>query len=208
MRILLVDDHALVREGLKKFLSTEPDLEIYEADGGEAAIRQAAAVTPDVILMDLMMPGMDGIEATRRCLEVSPGSRVIVLTSHPEDEKVLPAIRAGATSYLLKDVSAEELAQAIRRAAEGRPTFHPLAASKMMDAVKEPSPARSEAEELTPRELEVLRLVGQGMSNREIAETLFIGERTVKTHISNLLSKLDLPDRTNLAIYALRHGIK
>lgn len=208
IRLMLVDDHKMVREGLKLYLSTEPDIEVVgEADSGEAAGLLAARLTPDVILMDLMMPGADGIEGTRRCLAVSPHSRVIVLTSMPDDERVMPAIRAGALSYILKDVSADELAAAIRNAAAGRPTLHPMAASRMMQELSAPGKARSAVDEISPREMEVLQLIGKGLSNKEIGERLFIGERTVKTHVSHLLEKLQMQDRTQLAIYAVQNKL-
>lgn len=208
MRILIVDDHPLVRVGLRNFLSTEPDFELFEAVDGPDALKQASALQPDVILMDLVMPGMDGVTATAQCLEASPRSKVIILTSVPDDTRVLPAIRAGALSYLLKDVLADDLVKAIRDAAAGKASFHPLAADRMVRALQGDEPPVPGADALTPREMEVLSCIGQGMSNKEIAHALGIGERTVKTHVSNLLAKLDCPDRTNLAIYAWRHGLE
>lgn len=207
IRILIVDDHALVRAGLKKFLSTEPDFEVLEAANGEDAVILSGEHRPDVILMDLMLPGIDGVEATKRCLEAHPEAKVIILTSLPDDDKVLPAIRAGALSYLLKDVSPEELIDAVRDAARGKATFHPVAAQRMMQAVQNPPAPAGEYEALTPRELEVLACVGRGMENKEIAEELGITERTVKAHVTNLLAKLDCPNRVSLAIYAVRNGI-
>lgn len=207
IRILIVDDHALVREGLKKFLATEPDFAVFEAADGEEAVTQTEAHRPDVILMDLMMPGIDGVEATGRCLNAHPGAKVVILTSLPDADKVLPAIRAGALSYLLKDVSPDELINAVRKAASGQPTFHPVAAQRMMQAVQNPEAPSGEYEALTPREIEVLTCVGRGLENREIAERLNITERTVKAHITNLLAKLDCPNRVSLAIYALRNEI-
>lgn len=207
IRILIVDDHRLVREGLKKFLATEADFEVYEAASGEEAVTQTEDRRPDVILMDLMMPGIDGVEATKRCLAVCPEAKVIILTSLPDDEHVVPAIRAGALSYLLKDVSPDELVKAVREAAQGKPTFHPVAAQRMMQAVQDPEPPAGQYEALTPRELEVLECVGRGLENREIAELLGITERTVKAHVTNLLAKLDCPNRVSLAIYAVRNGL-
>jgi NarL family two-component system response regulator LiaR len=208
IRLMLVDDHKMVREGLKMYLSTEDDIEVVgEAADGAAGAKLAAELKPDVILMDLVMPGTDGIEGTRLCREASPGSRVIALTSMPDDELVMPAIRAGALSYLLKDVSAEELAQAIRSAAAGKPTLHPMAASRMMQELSAPPKPKSGVDEISPREMEVLQLIGTGHSNKEIGEKLFIGERTVKTHVSHLLEKLQLQDRTQLAIYAVQNKL-
>lgn len=206
--MLLVDDHQLVREGLTKYLETEEDIEIVgQAADGATAERMAATLRPDVILMDLMLPDFNGIEATRRCLVAHPACRVIILTSMPDDEHVVPALQAGALSYLLKDVAAEELAAAIRQAHQGQPTLHPLAATRIMRAVTAPATPAGPVDDITPREMEVLKLIGQGLSNKAIAERLFISERTVKTHVSNLLQKLDLDDRTNLAIYAIRQGL-
>lgn len=208
IRLLLVDDHKMVREGLKAYLSLDAEIEVVgEAGNGGEAAELAATLQPDVILMDLMMPQIDGIEGTRLCLQASPNAKVIILTSMPDDERVMPAIRAGALSYLLKDVAAEELADAIRNAARGTPTLHPMAASRMMQELhgrpRQPNPV----DEISPREMEVLKLIGKGMSNREIGQTLFIGERTVKTHVSHLLEKLSLNDRTQLAIYALQNRL-
>jgi two-component system, NarL family, response regulator LiaR len=208
IRLMLVDDHKMVREGLKLYLSTEDDIEVVgeAADGADAA-KLATALKPDVILMDLVMPGTDGIEGTKLCREASPTSRVVALTSMPDDERVVPAIRAGALSYLLKDVSAEELAAAIRNAAGGRPTLHPMAAARMMQELSAPPKGKSGVDEISPREMEVLQLIGRGRSNKEIGEKLFIGERTVKTHVSHLLEKLQLQDRTQLAIYAVQNKL-
>lgn len=205
---MLVDDHKMVREGLKIYLSTESDIEVVgEAENGAEAAKLAAQLTPDVILMDLMMPVADGIEGTRLCTAASPGSRVIVLTSMPDDERVVPALRAGALSYILKDIGADELVTAIRNAAAGKPTLHPMAASRMMQELNAPPKQRSAVDEISPREMEVLQQIGKGMSNKEIGEKLFIGERTVKTHVSHLLEKLQLQDRTQLAIYAVQNKL-
>lgn len=208
IRIMLVDDHKMVREGLKIYLATEEDIQVVgEAENGAAAAELAASLKPDVILMDLMMPGVDGVEGTRRCLASSPQSRIIVLTSMPDDDQVVPAIKAGALSYILKDVSADELAQAIRSAAAGKPTLHPMAAARMMQELNGPPKAKTGLDEISPRELEVLQLIARGHSNKEIGEKLFIGERTVKTHVSHLLEKLQLQDRTQLAIYAVQNKV-
>jgi len=208
IRLLIVDDHKMVREGLKIYLSTEPEIVVVgEAENGEEAAKMTAELKPDVILMDLMMPGVDGIEGTKRCLAAHPGAKVIVLTSMPDDELVVPAIRAGALSYVLKDIAAEELAETIKKAVSGQPTLHPIAAQRMMQELTAPPRPQAGVDEITPREMEVLRLIAQGLSNKEIGERLFIGERTVKTHVSHLLEKLHLQDRTQLAIYALQNKL-
>ncbi len=208
IRVMLVDDHGMVREGLKLYLETEEDIEVVgeAADGNEAADK-AAQLKPDVILMDLIMPGVDGVEGTQLCLAASPESKVIVLTSKAEDDLVVPAARAGAFSYLLKDLSAEYLAQAIRAAATGKPTLHPLAAARMLREVSGSEKETSKHEQISPRELDVLKLIARGMGNREIGESLYISERTVKTHVTHLLEKLNLRDRTQLAIYALQNRL-
>lgn len=209
IRVLLVDDHGMVREGLKIYLETEKDIKVVgEAADGAAAAAMAAELKPDVILMDLVMPGVDGVEGTKRCLAAGPCSKVVVLTSKPDDELVLPAIRAGALSYLLKDISAAELSTAIRCAAAGNPTLHPMAAARMMQELNNP-PRQSAAGsgEISPREMDVLELIGKGLTNREIGARLFIAERTVKSHVTHLLEKLTLRDRTQLAIYAIQNKI-
>lgn len=213
--IILVDDHAIVREGLRTYLGTEPDIDVVgEASNGREAVRLAEEVVPDVALVDLVMPDpspgpagpMDGIAAIRELKRVSPHTQVIVLTSYTEDEKIFPAVRAGALSYLLKDVSAEDLARAIRAASRGEATLHPQVAARLMSEVGGKK-RESGVDALTNRELEVLTLIARGMSNREIAKTLVIAEKTVKSHVSNILSKLHLADRTQAAIYALRQHI-
>ena len=213
--IILVDDHAVVREGLRTYLGPEPDIDVVgEASNGREAVRLAEEVVPDVALVDLVMPDpspgpagpMDGIAAIRELKRVSPHTQVIVLTSYTEDEKIFPAVRAGALSYLLKDVSAEDLARAIRAASRGEATLHPQVAARLMSEVGGKK-RESGVDALTNRELEVLTLIARGMSNREIAETLVIAEKTVKSHVSNILSKLHLADRTQAAIYALRQHI-
>lgn len=209
IRLILVDDHHMVRMGLKAYLSTLPDIRVVgEAGTGEEAVRLAAELSPDVILMDLLMPGMDGVEATRQIKQISPGTQVIVLTSYHEDEHIFPAIRAGALSYVLKDIDPDDLASAIRRANAGEAVMNPRVATRV---VKELHGQREEAvnafSELTNREMDVLRQIAAGKSNKEIASALVISEKTVKTHITNILSKLHLSDRTQAAIFAWHEGI-
>lgn len=206
--VMLVDDHGMVREGLKYYLETEEDITVIgEAENGREAAEKAAEFKPDVILMDLMMPFSDGVEGTKLCLKASPETKVIILTSKPEDDLVLPAIQAGALSYLLKDISASELAVAIRAAAQGSPTLNPMAASRMMQEVSSGGKGEKDLNKISPREMDVLQLIARGLGNREIAEELFISERTVKTHVTHLLEKLQLRDRTQLAIYALENKL-
>ncbi|HEX5807072.1 MAG TPA: response regulator transcription factor, partial [Anaerolineales bacterium] len=207
--VLLVDDHAMVRQGVRAFLVTQPDLSVVgEAGSGEEAVRLAAHLIPDVILMDLIMPNMDGVETTRRVKQVSPRSQVVVLTSYHEDEHIFPALKAGALSYILKDVSAEELASAVRKAAAGEAVLHPRVAVRV---IKELQGRRAEVinpfTELSERELEVLKLIADGMSNAEMAAKLVLSEKTIKGHVSNILSKLHLADRTQAAVYAWREGV-
>ena len=207
--VLLVDDHAMVRQGVKAFLITQPDLSVVgEAGSGEEAVKLAAQLIPDVILMDLIMPNMDGVEATRRVKQVSPRSQIVVLTSYHEDEHIFPALKAGALSYILKDLSAEELASAVRKAAVGEAVLHPRVAARV---IKELQGRRAESvnpfTELSERELEVLKLIADGMSNAEMATKLVLSEKTIKGHVSNILSKLHLADRTQAAVYAWREGV-
>lgn len=217
IRVLIVDDHAMVRQGLRTFLELQdtPTLPIEvtgEAANGIEAVKLAKQTQPDIVLLDLVMPEMDGLQATPKIIAASPQSRVIILTSFGEEDKVLPAIRAGAQGYLLKDIPPTELVQAVREAYQGKVQLHPEIAKKlMMLAVAREAPTvdrtAPELENgLTDREQDVLQLIADGMNNREIAEKLVISEKTVKTHVSNILSKLNLDDRTQAAIYALRHG--
>ncbi len=209
IKVMLVDDHAIVRQGLRTYLELVDDFEIVgEASNGIIAVERAAALQPDVILMDLVMPDMDGISATKLLKENGSKARIIVLTSFAEDSKVIPAIQAGATSFLLKDVTPGDLCDAVRAAYNGETRLHPSVARKLMDQVI-PQPASHTHERkvtITVREMEVLRLIAAGMSNKQIASKLVISEKTVKTHVSALLSKLDLADRTQLAIYAVKQG--
>jgi NarL family two-component system response regulator LiaR len=209
IKVLIVDDHAIVRQGLRTFLELQKDIQVVgEAEDGREAVEQAGRHRPDVVLLDLVMPHMDGIEATRQILERSPGSRVLILTSFGDDDKVFPAIRAGAQGYLLKDIPPTELVQAVREAHAGKAQLHPDVARKLMAQVaageEKPRPG---PDELTERELEVLRLIAQGLNNQHIARELTISEKTVKTHVSSILAKLGLEDRTQAAIYALKKGL-
>ncbi len=207
--VFIVDDHTVVRQGIRAYLETQPDLAVIgEAGEGTEAVRRAAEVVPDVVLMDLAMPGMDGVEATRRIRTLSPRTQVVVLTSYHEDAHIFPAIKAGAISYLLKDVAPEELAEAIRAAARGEAVLHPRVAARVMAELRG---AREEVPnpftDLTDREMDVLRLIAEGLSNAEIAGRLVISEKTVKGYVSNILSKLHLSDRTQAAVYAWKQGV-
>jgi two-component system, NarL family, response regulator LiaR len=210
IKVLLVDDHKIVRQGVRAYLQTLSDIQVVvEADSGKAALRAVEEHEPDVVLMDLEMPGeLDGIAATRQIRKLRPKTQVIVVTSHHQDEYIFPAVRAGAISYLLKDVEPDELASAIRKAALGEAVLDSRVASRI---VQELQGLRKDDvnpfTELSEREFEVLRLIAAGKSNSEIAGILFIGESTVKTHISNLLKKLHLEDRTQAAVYAWQEGI-
>lgn len=205
IKVLIVDDHEMVRMGLITYLNTEPDIDILgEASNGLDGIKLAEKLQPDVILMDLVMDKMDGIAATKEIKQKFPNVKVIVLTSYIEQDKVFPVIEAGAFSYLLKTSRANEIAQAIREAMKGNSTIEGKVASMMMNRMQK---EHLKHEDLTPRELEVLILIGKGLNNKEIGERLFIGIKTVKTHVSNILSKLAVEDRTQAAIYANKHGL-
>jgi NarL family two-component system response regulator LiaR len=213
--VLIVDDHAMVRQGLRTFLELHGDAAelpiavVGEAANGVQAVELAHQTQPDIILLDLVMPEMDGIRATPRILECSPFSRVIVLTSFGEQDKVVPAIRAGAHGYLLKDIPPDELVHAIREEYLGKVQLHPEVAKKLMSAIAADKEDAAEHLEqgLTEREVEVLQWIAEGCNNHEIAEKLVISEKTVKTHVSSILSKLHVADRTQAAIYALKHGL-
>jgi NarL family two-component system response regulator LiaR len=218
IRVLIVDDHAIVRQGLRTFLELQdggplPIEVVGEAINGLDALDLANRLQPDIVLLDIVMPEMDGIQATSRIIECSPRSRVIILTSFGEEDRVLPAIRAGAQGYLLKDIPPRQLVQAVRDAFLGKVQLHPDVAKKLMAvaaAKNQPitaSSSENSEDNLTEREKEVLSLIAEGRNNREIAEQLVISEKTVKTHVSNILNKLHLDDRTQAAIYALRHGL-
>jgi NarL family two-component system response regulator LiaR len=208
IRVLIVDDHIVVRQGLRAFLSVQSDVEIVgEAEDGEDAVRQAQDLVPDVVLMDLVMPKLDGIEALRQIRALSPSTKVIVLTTFADDDKVFAAVKAGASGYLLKDVQPADLADAIRTVYGGEALLHPTVAAKLMQEYAETSSRSEAAAALTDRELEVLRLIARGRSNKEIALDLTVAEKTVKTHVSNILQKLHLADRTQAALFAVRERL-
>jgi NarL family two-component system response regulator LiaR len=208
VRVLIVDDHAIVRKGIRALLSEADGFEVVgeAGDGQEAALR-AQETHPDVILMDLLMPGMDGIEATRQIISRQPKTRILVLTSFAADNKVFPAIKAGALGYLLKDSSPEELVRAIRQVHRGEPSLHPTIARKLLQEIARPAELQLAPEALTAREMMVLRLIAQGLSNQEIADRISVSEPTVRAHVSRILGKLHLASRTQAALYAVREGL-
>lgn len=207
--ILLVDDHEVVRRGLHAFLEALPEFEVIaEASSGTRAIDLAGEYIPDVVLLDLIMPEMSGVEATRRIKATSPRTQVVILTSHQDEDQVLPALQAGAISYVLKDIRMADLAEAIRRAACGEATLHPRIAARVVQEMRtSASKTLPPYQDLTDRELDVLKLVAQGLNNQDIAERLTITENTVKGHVSNILAKLHLGDRTQAAVFAWREGL-
>ncbi|GHO59338.1 response regulator [Ktedonobacter robiniae] len=207
--LIIADDHALVRQGIRVFLELQPDLAVLEeASSGEEAVRLAGELAPDVVLMDLIMPGIGGVEATRQAKQVSPRSQVIVLTSYHEDVYIFPALRAGALSYVLKDVGPEELADMVRKAARGESVLHPRVAARVVEALRgNRRDAPNPFTQLSDRELDVLRLIADGCSNSEIAQKLIISEKTVKGHVSNILGKLHMVDRTQAAVFAWQQGL-
>jgi NarL family two-component system response regulator LiaR len=208
IRILVTDDHAVVREGLRALIGTEPGMELAgEAADGAEAVAKVRSLHPDVILLDLVMPRMGGLEAIAAIKQDDPDARILVLTSFDEDEKVFQAIKSGALGYLLKDASPHELLRAIREVHRGEPSMQPTIAHKVMRELHRTSNLPPTEEPLTAREVEVLKLVAEGLSNQEIADRLVISERTVRTHVSNILSKLYLANRTQAALYALREGL-
>ena len=207
--IIIVDDHEVVRKGLRSYLDTLPEFKVIgEASSGEEAIEMVKELIPDIILLDLIMPGMDGVETTRRIKSISPRTNVVVLTSYHEDIHIFPALKAGAISYILKDVKMDQLVEALHRAAMGEVTLHPRVASRVLQNMREENSEDHQLySDLTERELEVLRLIANGLTNNQIATTLVISENTVKGHVSNILSKLHLADRTQVAVYAWQSGI-
>jgi two-component system, NarL family, response regulator LiaR len=210
IRVLIVDDHPLVRQGIRAFLEAQGDIEVIaEASSGREAIGFAKDLVPDVVLMDLIMPEMDGVETTRRVKEISPRSHIMMLTSYHDDEHIFPALRAGALSYILKDASLEQLAEAIRNTAKGEVTLHPRVAARVIKELHSPKDLSSPNPftELTEREMNVLKNLAEGLPNADIAEKLSISEYTVKGHVSNILSKLHLSDRTQAAVLAWKQGV-
>jgi NarL family two-component system response regulator LiaR len=208
IRVLIVDDHEIVRKGIRALLATKRDIQVIgEARNGAEAVDQSQTLHPDVVLMDLVMPKMDGIQATREITARLPGTRVLVLTSFAADEQIFPAIQAGALGYLLKDSGPQELVQAIRQVHRGEPSLDPSIARKVLAELSGPPKEPLTPDPLTARELGILRLIAQGRSNKEIAGQLVIAEETVHTHVSNILNKLHLASRTQAALYALKEGI-
>jgi NarL family two-component system response regulator LiaR len=208
IRILIVDDHEIVREGLRGFLKSQPEFMVVgEAGNGAEAIKLARSLIPDVILMDLVMPVMDGITAIRHIINENPAARILVLTSFAEDDKVFPAVKAGALGYLLKDSSPLDLLEAIRQVSLGESALHPSIARKVLKEINHSETPFAETELLTPREIDVLRLVAEGLSNQDIAGQLSLSEWTVRTHLRSIMAKLNLVNRTQAALYALREGL-
>ncbi|NWJ48184.1 MAG: response regulator transcription factor [Chloroflexi bacterium] len=208
VKVLIVDDHAVVRQGLITFLELQDEIEVVgEASNGKEALQKVKELHPDVVLMDLVMPVMDGLTAIKEIKLMRPETEVIALTSFADDEKVFTAIRSGATGYLLKDVQPQDLVKAVLAAERGEVQLHPEVAKKLMHEVLAPPKEADAIEELTEREREVLGLLGKGMSNKEIARDLSVSEKTVKAHVSSILNKLNLPGRTHAALYAVKRGI-
>lgn len=207
--VLIVDDHELVRQGARGYLEAQPDIEVVaESESGADAVNKAREHVPDVVLMDLVMPGMDGVEATRKVKDISPRTQIIILTSFHEDENIFSALQAGAISYMLKDIKAIELVEAIRRAAKGEATLHPRVAARLITQFSHRETDKINLfSELTEREIEVLTLIAKGYPNQKIADNLVITVGTVKSHVSNILSKLHLADRTQAAVFAWKEGI-
>lgn len=207
IRVVFVDDHEMVRIGVSSYLSAQPDIEVVgEADNGKAAIPMVLELRPDIVLMDLVMKEMDGIEATRQIIAEWPEAKIIIVTSFLDDEKVYPALEAGATSYMLKTSKASEIANAVRATFHGQSVLEPEVTGKMMMKMRQKNDVAPH-EELTSREMEILLLMAEGKSNQEIADDLFIALKTVKTHVSNVLSKLHVQDRTQAVIYAFKHEL-
>jgi len=208
IRVLIADDHHVVRRGLMFFLKTQKDMDIVgEATNGKEALELTASLKPDVILMDLVMPVMDGIEATKRIKATNPEIQILMLTSFSDRDHVVPALKAGAAGYQLKDIEPDDLADAIRKLMRGENTIHPEATTQLEKELVPTVPSPHEEHPLTPREQDVLSELTKGKSNREIASSLFVTEKTVKTHISNIFAKLLVQDRTQAALYAVKHGL-
>jgi DNA-binding NarL/FixJ family response regulator len=209
MSILIVDDHEVVRKGIRAYLETLPDFEVVgEAVSGEEAVTLVGELIPDIVLLDLIMPGMDGVEATRRIRQTSPRTQVVVLTSYHEDIHIFPALKAGAIAYILKDMKMDKLVDVLHRAIQGEVTLHPRVATRVLQNIRGESDDESPLlADLTSRETDVLKLIANGLTNNQIAEKLFISENTVKGHVSNILSKLHLADRTQVAVYAWQRGL-
>jgi two-component system, NarL family, response regulator LiaR len=208
IRVLIADDHAIVRKGIRALLSEAPGFEVVgEAVDGQEAVQRAAETNPDVILMDLVMPVMDGIEATSQITREQPDVRILVLTSFAADAKVFPAIKAGASGYLLKDSSPDDLIRAIRQVQRGEPSLHPTIVRRLLQEVAHPAERHPAPEPLTAREMAVLRLIAQGLSNQDIADQISVSEPTVRAHVSRILGKLHLASRTQAALYAVREGL-
>jgi NarL family two-component system response regulator LiaR len=208
IQVFIADDHLIVREGIKALLSTEDDIDVIgDAGDGRSAVDEVTRLKPDVILMDLLMPGMDGIEAIGHIKDHQPDARILVLTSFATDDKVFPALRAGATGFLLKDSPPKMLVDGIRQVYRGESWLHPKIARKVLQELTKPKDEKTAANQLTARELEVLRLLAQGYSNQDMADQLVLSEATVRTHVSHILSKLHLASRTQAALYALRKGL-
>lgn len=207
IKVLFVDDHEMVRIGVSAYLSAQSDIEVIgEADNGLKAVEMAMELRPDVILMDLVMPEMDGIEATKRIIEKWPEAKIIIVTSFLDDEKVYPALEAGATSYMLKTSKASEIARAVRSTFQGQSVLEPEVTGKMMEKLRRPKITQLH-DQLTNREMEILLLMTQGKTNQEIADELYIALKTAKVHVSNILSKLAVQDRTQAVIYAFKHSL-
>ena len=207
--IILVDDHEVVRNGVRAYLETLPDFQVVgESASGDEAIGLVSDLIPDLVLMDLIMPGLDGVETIRQIKKISPRTQVVVLTSYHEDVHIFPALKAGAISYILKDMKMEKLVDALHRAIQGEVTLHPRVAVRVLQNIRGENPESEPLfTELTERELDVLKLIASGLSNSQIAEKLVISENTVKGHVSNILSKLHMADRTQVAVYAWQKGI-
>ena len=207
--IIIVDDHEVVRNGIRSYLETLTEFQVVgEAESGETALKLVSDLIPDIVLLDLILPGMDGVETTRRIKQISPRSKVVVLTSYHEDVHIFPALKAGAISYILKDMKMDKLVEALHRAVQNEVTLHPLVAARVLQNIRgEGNEEQPLFTGLTERELDVLKLIANGLTNSQIAEKLVISENTVKGHVSNILSKLHLADRTQVAVYAWQRGL-